>query len=153
MANKKLINKPILSNKGGTPKNSIKKKLSAIAQKEKEKKTKLKEITSNDEDKLTAEIFLKKLVNNGLMEVKYSIIILLILFIIFIIYATLKIIISLNFITEIKGIFDDFGVLAYRYSSMYYYFNSLRTILVFPKFGKDSILDSINANMSDKLKK
>ena len=153
MANKKLINKPILSNKGGTPKNSIKKKLSAIAQKEKEKKKNLKKIITNDEDKLTAEIFLKKLVNNGLQEVKYSLIILLILFIFFIVYATLKIYISLNFITEIKDIFSDFGVLAYRYSSIYYYFNSLRTILVFPKFGKESILASINENMSEKLKK
>ena len=93
---------------------------------------------------MTAEIFLEKLVNNGLIEVKFSLIILLILFIFFIVYAALKIYISLNFITEIKGIFEDFGVLAYRYSSMYYYFNSLRTILVFPKYRKESILASIN---------
>ena len=145
--------KTITSNKGIMSKNSInKRKISTNAQ-EKQKKQKLEEITSNDEEKLTAEIFLKKLVNNGLKEVKYSLIILLVLFILFIVYASLKIIISLNFITEIRGIFEDFGVLAYRYSSMYYYFNSLRTILVFPSFGQPKILGSINANMSDKLKK
>ena len=40
MASKKLINRAILSNKGGTPKNSLKNKLSSNAQKEKEKKIK-----------------------------------------------------------------------------------------------------------------
>ena len=107
----------------------------------------------NDEEKMTAEIFLKKLVNNGIKEIKISLIILFILFIFVIVYVSVKIVISLNFITEIKEIFEDFGVLSYRFSSMYYYFNSLRTLLVFPHFGNDNILEMMQENMADKLKK
>ena len=36
---------------------------------------------------------------------------------------------------------------------MYYYFNSLRTLLVFPEFGNETILETMNANMTDRLKK
>ena len=102
---------------------------------------------------MTAQIFLKKFENNGIRDIKVSRIVLLILFIFVVIYVSVKIYISLNFISEIKGIFDDFGVLLYRYSSMYYYFNSLRILLVFPEFGNETILETMNANMADRLKK
>jgi hypothetical protein len=36
---------------------------------------------------------------------------------------------------------------------MYYYFNSLRTLLVFPDFGDETIFETMNANMADRLKK
>ena len=107
----------------------------------------------NDEEKMTAQMFLNKLENNGIKEIKLSRIVLLILFIFVVVYVLVKIYISLNFISEIKGIFDDFGVLSYRYSSMYYYFNSLRTLLVFPDFGDETIFETMNANMADRLKK
>jgi len=107
----------------------------------------------NDEENMTAQMFLNKLENNGIKEIKISRIVLLILFIFVVIYVLVKIYISLNFISEIKGIFDDFGVLSYRYSSMYYYFNSLRTLLVFPEFGDETIFETMNANMADRLKK
>ena len=102
---------------------------------------------------MTTEIFLQKLVNNGLKEIKISMFILNFLFFIVIIYVSVKIIFSLNFITEIIGIFEDFGVLSYRYSSMYYYFNSLRTLLVFPDFGNETIFETMNENMADRLKR
>ena len=107
----------------------------------------------NDEEIMTAQIFLKKLENNGIKDIKISRIWLLILFIIVVVYVLLKIFISLNFISEIKGIFDDFGVLSYRYSSMYYYFNSIRTLLVFPEFGNETIFETMNDNMADRLTK
>ena len=107
----------------------------------------------NDEEKMTVEIFMAKLKNNGIRNIKISRIVLLILFIFVVIYVSVKIYISLDFISEIKGIFDDFGVLSYRYSSMYYYFNSLRTLLVFPDFGSETIFETMNANMADRLKK
>ena len=102
---------------------------------------------------MTAQIFLNNLENNGIKEIKISRIVLLILFIFVVIYVLVKIYISLNFISEIKGIFDDFGVLSYRYSSMYYYFNSLRTLLVFPEFGNETIFETMNAHMAERLKK
>ena len=76
-----------------------------------------------------------------------------ILFFLVVIYASLKMLLSLNFITELVEIFEDFGVLSYRYSSIYYYFNSLRTILVFPDFGNATIFEAMNENMADSLKK
>ena len=104
---------------------------------------------------MTAEIFLKKLVNKGLKEIKISLFILLILFICAIVYVIVKIVISLNFITEIREIFEDFGVISYRYSSIYYYFNTLRTLLVFPDYENENqnILNNMHINMDDKLKK
>ena len=102
---------------------------------------------------MTVELFISKLENNGIKNIKISRIVLLILFIFVIVYVSVKIYISLDFISEIKGIFDDFGVLSYRYSSMYYYFNSLRTLLVFPEFGSERIFETMNANMADRLKK
>ena len=113
------------------------------------------EFSANDEEKMTAEIFLKKLVNKGLKEIKISLFILLILFICAIVYVIVKIVISLNFITEIREIFEDFGVISYRYSSIYYYFNTLRTLLVFPDYENENqnILNNMHINMDDKLKK
>ena len=118
----------------------------------KKKKIKIEE-NFDDKEKMTTEIFLQKLVNNGLKEIKISMFILNFLFFIVIIYVSVKIIFSLNFITEIIGIFEDFGVLSYRYSSMYYYFNSLRTLLVFPDFGNETIFETMNENMADRLKR
>jgi hypothetical protein len=114
-----------------------------------------KNYSVNDGEKITAEIFLEKLDNKGLKEIKIYLIILLILFICVIIYVIVKIVVSLNFITEIKEIFEDFGVISYRYSSIYYYFNTLRTLLVFPDYENENqnILNNMHINMDDKLKK
>ena len=112
-----------------------------------------KEDNLKNEEEMKIEIFLKKLVNIILKKIKISLFILNVLFFFGIIYVSVKIIFSLNFIKEIKEIFEDFGVLSYRYSSMYYYFNSLRTLLVFPGFGNETIFETINENMSDRLKR
>ena len=114
-----------------------------------------KNYSVNDGEKITAEIFLEKLDNKRLKEIKIYLIILLILFICVIIYVIVKIVVSLNFITEIKEIFEDFGVISYRYSSIYYYFNTLRTLLVFPDYENENenILDNMHINIDDKVKK
>ena len=146
-------NKSLYQNKLITKNTKKKYSIHNTQDKIKQKKTMKIEDNINDEEKMTADIFLKKLVNNGLKEIKISLIVLFILFIFVIVYVSVKIIISLNFINEIKGIFEDFGVLSYRYSSMYYYFNSLRTLLVFPDFGNETIFETMNENMADRLKR
>ena len=142
----------IKSSKNATVKKKIT-KIGGPTPQDKSKNTNLNIEEINDEEKMTAQMFLNNLENNGIREIKISRIVLLILFIFVVIYVLVKIYISLNFISEIKGIFDDFGVLSYRYSSMYYYFNSLRTLLVFPDFGDETIFETMNANMADRLKK
>jgi len=155
-----LKNKSINSNSSfiKSSKNMIKRKTSKITTPTSTPQDKPKNINLNieeisDEEKMTAQMFLKKLENNGIREIKISRILLLFLFIFAVVYVLVKIYISLNFISEIKGIFDDFGVLSYRYSSMYYYFNSLRTLLVFPEFGNQTIFETMNENMAERLKK
>ena len=129
-----------------------KKKLKNINQIEKPKKIIIEE-NLNEEENMTSEMFLKKLVNNGINEIKISIYILNILFILAIIYGFIKIVFSVKCLMEIIEIFEDFSVISYRYSSIYYYFNSLRTLLVFPDFGNETIFDTINENMNERLKK
>ena len=107
----------------------------------------------NIEEKVSTNIFLKKLVNNGLKEINNSILILNALFFFALIYGIVKIILSINCLKQIIEIFEDFGVLSYRYSSIYYYFNSLRTLLVFPDFGNETIFETMKDNMADRLKK
>jgi hypothetical protein len=46
---------------------------------------------------------------------------------------------SLNFCSDIKRIFNDFGSITSRSSIVYYYFSSLRILLLVPKFGDESI--------------
>ena len=148
-SNKKLIKNKNLYN--DSKKNVNNKKKSFKSNKDKSNKTKI-DYSMNDEEKMTAEIFLNKLANSILKEIKISLIILFILFIFLIVYASVKVVISLNFIIEIKEIFEDFGVLSYVYSYIYYYFNSLRTELVFPDFGNENLLEEMQINMADKIK-
>jgi hypothetical protein len=108
---------------------------------------------SENGEKMAMELFISKLENNGIKNIKLSRLALLMLFIVALVYVSVKIYISLDFITEIKGIFEDFDVLSFRYSSLYYYFNSLRTLLVFPDFGSEAIFETMNENMAEKLKK
>ena len=102
-----------------------------------------KDDSSNDENKMTIEIFVKKMENNGLKQVKMSKIVLFAFFLFAFIYVTAKIIISLDFIGDIKSIFEDFGVLAYRYSLIFYYFNSLRLLIIIPQFGDEKIFQTM----------
>ena len=134
-------------------KNSKKKKLSTTIKKEIRKNINIDDNLNNDEEKLTEEIFLKKLINNGFIEIKLSFLIFLTLLLISLIYISVKIIISVDFLSKIIEIFTDFGALSYRYSSIYYYFNSFRTLLVFPDFGNETILETMNSNMADKISK
>ena len=137
--------------KGKTSKNINKKLLLEGNQEKERKKNKIEDL--NSKEKMTTEMFLKKFVNINLKEIKISLFLLNVLFFFVIVFITLKIIFSINFIRKIIEIFEDFGVLSYRYSSMYYYFNSLRTLLVFPDFGNETIFEKMNENMADRLKK
>ena len=132
-------------------KNKIVKKLSLdnkiyqnkIVEKSKMQKTTPNENQIEDTEKMSASLFVKKMENKGIKDIKISCFALLLLFLIEVVYFFVKIFISLDFITEIKGIFEDFGVLASRYSLIYHYFNSLRTFIIIPQFYNEEIfLDS-----------
>ena len=70
-----------------------------------------------------------------------------ILFCVILIYFFVKLFISIGFIDDIKNIFDDFGTVSFKYSMVYYYFNTLRILLVAPTFTNEKIFDSMEADL------
>jgi hypothetical protein len=52
---------------------------------------------------------------------------------------------SLNFCSDIKRIFNDFGSITSRSSIVYYYFNSLRVLLLVPQFGDKIIFNDMKS--------
>ena len=97
---------------------------------------------------LTSEIILNKMYNDGIIQIKVLNIILLGLYIIIIIYFFVKLFMSLNFCSDIKRIFLDFGSITSRSSSVFYYFDSMKILLIVPEFGDENIfkemVDTVN---------
>ena len=50
---------------------------------------------------------------------------------------------SLNFCSDIKRIFNDFGSITSRSSLVYYYFNSLKILLIVPNFGDTKVFENM----------
>ena len=86
--------------------------------------------------------------NDGIIQIKVLNIILLGLYIIIIIYFFVKLFMSLNFCSDIKRIFLDFGSITSRSSSVFYYFDSMKILLIVPEFGDENIfkemVDTVN---------
>ena len=95
------------------------------------------------DEELTTELILNKTYNDGIIQIKILNIILLGLYIIIIAYFFVKLFMSLNFCSDIKRIFNDFGSITSRSSLVYYYFNSLKILLLVPKFGDESIFNNM----------
>ena len=92
---------------------------------------------------LTTEVILNKTYNDGIIQIKLLNIALSGLYFIIIIYFFLKLFMSLNFCSDIKRIFNDFGSITSRSSIVYYYFNSLRVLLLVPQFGDVTIFNDM----------
>ena len=95
-----------------------------------------------DED-LTTEIILNKTYNDGIIQIKILNIVLLGLYLIIIAYFFVKLFMSLNFCSDIKRIFNDFGSITSRSSLVYYYFNSLKILLIVPNFGDTKVFENM----------
>jgi hypothetical protein len=72
-----------------------------------------------------------------------------VLFCVILIYFFVKLFVSIGFIDDIKNIFDDFGTVSFKYSMVYYYFNTLRVLLVVPKFTDENIFDTMENDLID----
>ena len=55
----------------------------------------------------------------------------------------MKLFISIGFIDDIKNIFDDFGTVSFKYSMIYYYFNTLKALLVVLSFTDENIFEAM----------
>ena len=95
------------------------------------------------DEELNTEIILNKTYNDGIIQIKILNIALLGLYIIIIAYFFIKLFMSLNFCSDIKRIFNDFGSITSRSSLVYYYFNSLKILLLVPKFGDPNIFKNM----------
>ena len=92
-----------------------------------------------DDNAVTTDVILSKTQNKGILEIKIIIYIFILLFLVISIYFFVKLFISIGFIDDIKNIFDDFGTVSFKYSMVYYYFNTLRVLLVIPTFTNENI--------------
>ena len=100
------------------------------------------------DEELTSEIILNKMHNDGIIQIKIINFVLLGLYIIIIAYFFVKLFMSLNFCSDIKRIFLDFGSITSRSSSVFYYFNSIKILLISPGFVDENIfkemIDKVN---------
>ena len=102
-----------------------------------------------NDDELTTELILKKTYNFGIIQIKILNIVLTGLYVIIIAYFFIKLFMSLNFCSDIKRIFDDFGSITSRSSLVYYYFNSIKILLLVPKFGELSIFKDMKTVVNE----
>ena len=95
------------------------------------------------DEELTSEIILNKMHNDGIIQIKLLNIVLLGLYIVIIVYFFVKLFMSLNFCSDIKRIFLDFGSISSRSSSVFYYFNSMKILMMVPEFGDVTIFEEM----------
>ena len=101
------------------------------------------------DEELTTDLILNKTYNDGIIQIKILNILLLSLYIIIIIYFFVKLFMSLNFCSDIKRIFNDFGSMTSRSSIVYYYFSSLKILLLVPQFGDESVFNNMKSVVSE----
>jgi len=100
-----------------------------------------------DEYSVTTDMILEKTENKGIFQIKVMIYIFIILFLVILIYFFVKLFVSIGFIDDIKNIFDDFGTVSFKYSMVYYYFNTLRVLLVVPDFTDENIFKTMEEDL------
>ena len=100
-----------------------------------------------DDNGVTTDMILEKTQNKGIFQIKVMIYIFIVLFFVILVYFFVKLFVSIGFIDDIKNIFDDFGTVSFKYSMVYYYFNTLRVLLVVPSFTNELIFDSMEADL------
>ena len=100
-----------------------------------------------DDVQLNTDIILEKTENNGILQIAIIIYIFVFLFLIILVYFFVKIFVSLGFINDIKNIFDDFGTVSYKYSMVFYYFNTIRVLLIVPKFTNEEIFKTMTEDL------
>ena len=115
----------------------------------------LKSILSNKEQiieeeiSLTASNVLIYMKNPGIKKIKYFLLLISFFLLIIIIYFFLKIENSLSYIHDIKTIFFDFGQLTYRYTLAFYYYNSLRVLLISKNNGRKDVFNDYSLKLDD----
>ena len=100
-----------------------------------------------DDNAVTTDVILEKTENKGILQIKIIIYVFVLLFLVILIYFFVKLLISIGFIDDIKNIFDDFGTVSFKYSMVYYYFNTLRVLLIIPTFTNIEIFETMTDDL------
>ena len=96
---------------------------------------------------LNTDIILEKTENKGILQIAIITYIFVLLILVILVYFFVKLFVCLGFINDIKNIFDDFGTVSYKYSMVYYYFNTIRILLIVPKFTNEVIFDTMTQDL------
>ena len=96
-------------------------------------KTFSKKDNENDDQEKFQDIVLNKSNKSTILIIKIYIIVMSILIIIIIIFNFYKFKSSLTFSSKYDSFFQNFAVLANRYSLLFYFYNHLRTLFIFPE--------------------
>ena len=103
----------------------------------------LKKEDNDDYQENIKDLLLNKSKKTFVLLIKVHIIIILLLFILIIFLSVYKIVYSFKRINKLNHFFSDFYVITNRYSLLYYFFNTLRTLLIYPEGDKKKTLESI----------
>ena len=97
----------------------------------------------NDEQESIQDIILRESKKYKMLLIKiYSLIIFLFIFIT-IGFSICKIIYTLQFNSDFNNIFINFAIISNRYNLLYYFFNTFRTLLIFPENERKKYLEDI----------
>ena len=106
-------------------------------------------IIEEEMESVTTSKILIYMKNPGIRKIKYFYILIGIFLSLIVIYFFLKIEYSFSYIKDIKNIFSDFGQLTYKYTLAYYYYNSLRVLLISQNNGRETVFNNYSIILNE----
>ena len=103
----------------------------------------------NEEEINIQEIILNESKKNIILITKIYSLIIIIFIVLTISFGIAKFIFTFHFNNSFKKIFLNFSVVSNRYNIIYYYFNTLRTLLIFPEGRRKQIFEEKISDMMD----
>jgi len=101
----------------------------------------------NDLNETIQDIIINKSKNSRTFIFKVYLIIIVFIILAILIFIIFKINITFNYKASLNGYFTDFTTLTNRYSLLFYYFNLLRTTIIFPLGKRKEYMENINNDM------
>ena len=95
------------------------------------------------------DILINKSNKTMILLIKIYYIIMLLLFLAIIIFSIYKIKFSLDCNTKFKNFFSDFSTITNRYAILYYYFNAVRTLLIYPEDERKRKLELVMEGLNE----
>ena len=97
---------------------------------------------ASDEQENIKDLLFNKSRKNIVLLIKIYMLMILILFLLIIFLSVYKIVYSFKRINTLDHFFSDFYVITNRYSILYYFHNTLRTLLIFPNDNRKKVFES-----------